>query len=259
MLFGSLADKATMDLRGDTHHESARVRAFRQRLRDDFTRRGHIGENLTHGVGEARESLDRGAREPGQRRELCNGGDMFAVLNRPCDSIGVVGCVRHHRHLPPFASRLRACRLPPVPAALGTPWRCHPSRAGCSRADRLAKASCSPCAKCVLPGLTEEAGADLSQVIEADVLRRASHLLDDLLRLAHLPIVSIVILLIKTSYRRTRRTRRTRAGLRPRASVRRQGAGYDLLPAAGPTGLAVNMPTKPLGRDLYAREDPGQG
>jgi hypothetical protein len=32
MLFGSFADKATVDLRGDTHHESARVRAFRQRV-----------------------------------------------------------------------------------------------------------------------------------------------------------------------------------------------------------------------------------
>ena len=32
MLFGSFADKATVDLRGDTHHESARVRAFRSCL-----------------------------------------------------------------------------------------------------------------------------------------------------------------------------------------------------------------------------------
>jgi hypothetical protein len=59
MLFGSFADKATVNLRGDTHHEPARVGAFRQRFGDSFAGRNEIGEDVTHHVGEARESLDR--------------------------------------------------------------------------------------------------------------------------------------------------------------------------------------------------------
>ena len=66
MLFGSLADKATVNLWRNTHHESARVSAFRQRFGDDFAGCGQIGENVTHHISKTRESLDQGGREPGQ-------------------------------------------------------------------------------------------------------------------------------------------------------------------------------------------------
>ena len=66
MLFGSFADKATVNLCRDTHHEPARVGAFRQRLGDRLTGYSQIGEHVTHDSGETRECFNRGGREPGQ-------------------------------------------------------------------------------------------------------------------------------------------------------------------------------------------------
>jgi len=66
MLFGGFANKATVNLRRDTHHEPARVDAFRQRRGDRLAGCSQIGEHVTHDIGETRECFNRRGREPGQ-------------------------------------------------------------------------------------------------------------------------------------------------------------------------------------------------
>ena len=66
MLFGGFADKATVNLCRDAHHEHASVGAFRQRRGDRLAGRAQIGEHVAHDIGETRECFNRGGREPGQ-------------------------------------------------------------------------------------------------------------------------------------------------------------------------------------------------
>ena len=66
MLFGSFADKTAVNLCRNAHYESARIGAFRQRLRNRLAGCSQVGEDVTHDIGETRESFNRGGREPGQ-------------------------------------------------------------------------------------------------------------------------------------------------------------------------------------------------
>jgi hypothetical protein len=66
MLFGSFTDKATVNLCRDTHHEPARIGAFRQRLGNRLTGCSQIGEHVPHDISKTRECFTRGGREPGQ-------------------------------------------------------------------------------------------------------------------------------------------------------------------------------------------------
>ena len=66
MLFGSVADKAAVNLCGNTHHEPARIGAFRQRFWNRLAGCSQVGENVTHDIGETRECFNWGGREPGQ-------------------------------------------------------------------------------------------------------------------------------------------------------------------------------------------------
>src|ERR1700733_9200211 len=98
MLFGSVADKTTMKLGRNTHHEPSRIGAFRQWLWNWLAGCGQVGEYVTHDLSETCECFNLSGREPGQRRELRDSGGMLAVFSGPRDSVGVVGCVRHRRH-----------------------------------------------------------------------------------------------------------------------------------------------------------------
>jgi hypothetical protein len=51
MLFGSFADKTAMKLCRNTHHEPARIGAFRQRLWNWLAGCSQVGEHVTHDIG----------------------------------------------------------------------------------------------------------------------------------------------------------------------------------------------------------------
>jgi hypothetical protein len=63
VLFGGFADKATVNLCRDAHHESAGVGTFRQRRGNWFARCGQVGEHVAYDIGEACERFCRSRKD----------------------------------------------------------------------------------------------------------------------------------------------------------------------------------------------------
>ncbi len=89
-LLGGLEREVAVNVGGDADAKLAAVVAVGQGFGDGLAGRLHIRDRLGDHFADAGESVFRRGCEPGERRELGAEADVFVVLGRPADAVGVV-------------------------------------------------------------------------------------------------------------------------------------------------------------------------